>query len=206
MINFEAVIRHFGQEAQRLQAEEAEVIDNTVLLILENRAAEGRIETVRNWLRSYQTFQGIDGANRSAIATAVLEWADSRDVQRNLTSVDALAMAHAELMAVCTRANGANRNFTSLASKALWLRYPESVPIFDSFTQRALWVVSKLETNLTVLPDDWSEYHKFAHIWKALYERYASALNAIDMGTYPFRVRVFDKILWLIGEPRYGIR
>ena len=143
---------------------------------------------------------------RLAIATAVLEWADSRNLQRDLTSVNAIADAHVEIMEVCTRARGEKRDFTSLASKALWLCYPDSVPIFDSFVQRALWVISKLEPDIALLPDNNPEYRKFVHLWKALNERYATTLNNMDIGSYPYRVRIFDKILWLIGNPLYGVR
>jgi hypothetical protein len=206
MISLEAVIRHFGQEALRLQLAESEKGDSKTLLALENRAAPDRSEVIRSWLQSYAVFQGIDGPNRPAIATALLEWGDSRNLQRDLRTVNALVAAHEELMTVCTRANGKKRDFTSLASKALWLCYPNSTPIFDRFAQRTLWVISKLEPDITVLPDTEPEYRKFVHVWKALYDRYTSAINEIDLGTYPYRVRIFDKILWLIGEPRYGVR
>lgn len=135
-----------------------------------------------------------------------MDWADVRDVKRDLTTTDALGQAHRELMAACVAANQENRDFTSLASKALWLCYPDSVPIFDMFAQRTLWVISKLEKDIHPLPDIETEYKKFVHIWKALYDRYASTINGIDIGAYPYRVRIFDKILWLIGEPRYGVR
>ena len=109
-------------------------------------------------------------------------------------------------MGVCVSANGESREFTSLASKGLWFCYPESVPIFDRFAQRALWVISTLEKDITPLPESESEYKKFIHFWKALYERYATIINSLDIGSYPYCVRIFDKILWLIGEPRYGVR
>jgi hypothetical protein len=209
VINIEAVIRHFGEEALRLQLEIFESTDRRALQILDNRTALDRSEGIRGWLQKYMVFQGIGGPTRLAIATAVVEWADSCDLQRDLTSVNALAAAHGELndkvKAVCTRASGKERDFTSLASKALWLCYPDSVPIFDSFTQRALWVISKLEPDIIPVRGNEPEYRKFVHIWKALYERCADALNRIDVGNYPYRVRIFDKILWLIGEQHYGV-
>jgi hypothetical protein len=91
-----------------------------------------------------------------------------------------------------------------LASKALWLCYPGSVPLYDSYAQRALWVICKLEKEIPTLPENEPEYRKFVHVWKAVYDRYAGAINSIEIGTYPYRVRIFDKILWLIGEPRYS--
>lgn len=186
-------------QALDLQLEESKNGDSQALLILKDKSASHRSEGIRRWLQSYRVFQGIDGPKRPVISAAVLQWADIRDMQRDLTTADALTMAHSELMAVCAQANGKKRDFTSLASKALWLCYPDSVPIFDRFAQRALWVISKLETDLNPLPKTEPEYRQFVHIWKTLYERYASALNEIDIGAYPYRVRIFDKILWLIG-------
>jgi hypothetical protein len=207
MISLERVIRHFGQEALRQLKNEQESRDDlNALEVLGKKAAPNRMAGIRRWLQSYEVFQGIDGPRRDAIATAVLEWADSRDLQRDLTSVDALAEAHVELNSVCTRAYGEERDFTSLASKALWLCYPDSVPIFDSFAQRALWVISKLEPDIDALPGKNPEYRKFVHIWKALYDRYGRTLEDIGIENYPYRVRIFDRILWIIGEPRFGVR
>jgi hypothetical protein len=67
-------------------------------------------------------------------------------------------------------------------------------------------LVSKLEPDISVLSTSDSEYRQFVHVWMALYQRYRIAIDAIDIGDYPYRVRIFDKILWLIGEPRYGPR
>ena len=204
MINFETVIRGFAPQALRLQLEEFEKADAKALNAVQNKLALNRDQAIRSWLQKYQVFQGIDGRNRLAIASAIVTWADTRDLQRDLTTADALNMAHRELMGVC--ACGGDRGYTSLASKGLWLCYPQSVPIFDSFAQRALWIISKLEKDIVTLPESEPEYRKFVHIWKALYDRYSGTLEAIDIGKYPYRVRIFDKILWLIGEPRYGSR
>jgi hypothetical protein len=66
-----------------------------------------------------------------------------------------------------------------------------------------LWVLSKL-LDIDPLPGGEPKYRKFVHIWKALYQRYEGTLNEIPLGDYPYRVRIFDMILWLIGQPRYG--
>jgi hypothetical protein len=67
-------------------------------------------------------------------------------------------------MTVCSHADGRSRDFTSLASKALWLSYPHDVPIFDSFVQRALWVIAKLEDGGMKGPTGGSEYRRFIHM------------------------------------------
>jgi hypothetical protein len=206
MISLEAVILSFAPQALRLQLEESEKTDTKALSALQDKSAPNRGEAIRSWLQSYEVFQGIDGPKRPAIATAIVEWADARDIHRDLGTTDALEEVHLELAAVCVSANGESRDFASLASKALWLCYPDSVPIFDRFAQRALWVISKLEKDMQTLPESETEYKKFIYIWRAIYDRYAVTINSIEIGSYPYRVRIFDKILWLIGEPRYGLR
>jgi len=203
LIEFSAVIRHFGPEAVRLQLREAETLDGPALDSLRNRNASDRATVLRSWFYNYQVFQGISAEKRVAVASAVLQWADAKELRVNLSTVDAVEQAHAELMAACSKADGRDRDFTSLASKALWLCYPYDVPIFDSFAQRALWVIAKLEDGGMAGIAAGSEYHRFLHIWKTLFDRYEAALSEIDTHGYPYRVRVFDKILWMIGTRDY---
>lgn len=203
MIDFGAVIRHFGPEAVQLQLRESETLDGPALNSLRNRNASDRIEVLRSWFYNYQVFQGISAEKRLAVASAVLQWADAKELGANLSTVDAIEQAHAELMRACSKADGRDRDFTSLASKALWLCYPYDVPIFDSFAQRALWVIAKLEAGGMAGIAEGSEYHRFLHAWKILYDRYGAALCEIDTHGYPYRVRIFDKILWMIGTRDY---
>ena len=207
MINFEAVIRHFGPKAVALQLDEV-MEDSAALQAMKNRSspdrsAADRVAAIRGWLRAYEVFQGIDGPKRTMITEAVLLWTDSQGEGDNLGTLDALVDAHKKLMDKCCIAYGRPRDFTSLASKALWLRYPETVPLFDSFVRRALWVISKIERDIAPPTAEKSEYRNFACAWKTLYERYASAITSIDNRGYPYRVRIFDKILWIIGTPGY---
>jgi hypothetical protein len=203
LIDFGAVIRHFGPEAVRLQLREAETLDGPALYSLRNKNDSDRIEVLRRWFYSYQVFQGISAEKRLAVASAVLQWADAKELGANLSTVDAVEQAHAELMAACSMADGRDRDFTSLASKALWLCYPYDVPIFDSFAQRTLWVIAKLEDGGMAAIAKGSDCHRFLHIWKTLYDRYGATLSEIEMQGYPYRVRIFDKILWMIGTRDY---
>ena len=44
----------------------------------------------------------------------------------------------------------------------------------------------------------------FAHAWKALYGRYEQTFATLDFKGYPYRVRIFNKVLWIIGTPAYS--
>jgi hypothetical protein len=204
VIDFEAVIRHFGPQAvSLLLSSKWKDADNKAAQALRTQSTPDRPKEIINWLRSYAVFQGITSPERHAIATAVLRWADSRGEGGRLTTVDDICQAHDSLKEDCVKAYGKKRDFTSLASKALWLRYPDDVPIFDSFAQRTLWMFSKLENGITPLAGKVSEYRQFVHIWRAFYEQYKAAIADIVPENYPYPVRVFDVILWIVGSPGY---
>lgn len=91
------------------------------------------------------------------------------------------------------------------ADHAKFLHPSESTVIYDSYAQRALWMISKLEVDIAPPENNWVAYRKFVYAWKALYDRHAPALDAIDAGNYPYRVRIFDKILWMLGKEDYSV-
>ena len=134
ILAFDALIRYFGPGAIRRLSDEADW-DKKALDAVRKRSAERRVETLRSWLSSYAVFQGIDTSRRDALAKAVLSWTDNQPDDSQLDSLDALVRAHAHLMGACSQAYGRSRDFTSLASKALWLRYPDVVPLYDRFAQ-----------------------------------------------------------------------
>ncbi len=200
--NFEYAVHRFAPLAlsQLRNVYEGEQGDKKAIEALKDRNAgeEARCKVVKRWLQNYSVFQGISDADRMLFTAAIVKWADSRILQTDL-NVEGIITAHKSLCSALQEIQ--NRKFTSMASKALWLCYPKSVPMYDSFVDHSLLVISKLE-NIYPIPDRKSEYHQFVHIWQVLYGRYSDAL-AIYESVYPYRVRIFDKILWLIGDRRY---
>jgi hypothetical protein len=210
MINFEAVVRHFWPKALRTIQDWNDLEhDQKGIGAITDKQLSTRRHDLRGWLQSYAVFQGLTGAQRDQITDAVLVWADARDPRRDLTTPEALADAHKKLMEaiqaawILNQADAKRRDFTSLASKALWLCYPDSVPIFDAQTRYALYVVSKIEDGITPISEKTPEYEQFVHVWKQLYSKYQETIENLNIANYPYRVRVFDRILWLIGRPSY---
>jgi hypothetical protein len=204
MFKFDELITHLGPRAAAQSCYEAP-IDNLALDAMNRRSSGSRVAAIRKWMDIYKVLQGVDGARRDAIAQAALEWVDCQEEESRMDTLDKIVHSHAELMAACSKADGRGRDFTSLASKALWLRYPDAVPMYDRFAQEALWMLSKLEPDLPTIPMNASKYGAFALIWRALYDKYAVAISEIDHRGYPYRVRIFDRILWLLGAPSYTI-
>jgi hypothetical protein len=57
LIDFEAVVRHFGEEAVRLQLQEAETLDNPALTSLRSKNAPGRVEILRRGFITTKSFK-----------------------------------------------------------------------------------------------------------------------------------------------------
>jgi hypothetical protein len=209
MVDFEAVIRHFWPKAlHAIRSWGEDVSDEKGFRAIRDKNLATRQADLREWLESFSVFLGLTTIQRDQITEAVLAWADARNPGRDLATPEALAEAHKELERTCqtcimNRPDAKEREFTSLASKALWLCYPERVPLYDRYAKNALHVIAKLEEGVNLIAETKSEYEKFVHVWKQLYERYSGTIESLEVGSYPYRVRVFDVVLWLIGQPSY---
>ena len=209
MMNFEEVVHHYWRKALRTIKEDPKELEHdreAIKAVTDtNTERSTRQKDLRAWFHYYRVFQGLTRAQRDEITEAVLVWSDARDPRRDLTTPEALAEAHAELMKVVCQAYGKNRDFTSLASKALWLCYPHSVPIYDRNVRNTLHIIGKIEDGITTISEKSPEYAQFVHVWKQLYARHEGTIENLDVGTYPYRVRVFDRVLLLIGQPTYRV-
>lgn len=205
-MNFEVVIRNCAKKAVAMQMDEHEKHDHAALLAVRDRGYPGRPDIVHEWLRYYGVFQGFTGSKRRDLTDALLAWSDARDLQQGLGGAQAIVEAHSDVMAVCDKRCEVRRGFTSLASKYLWLCYPMSIPLYDKNVRRALQVLSKTEAGNAWPEASLSQYHQFVLVWRTFYERHLKTLEEIDLGSYPYAVRIFDKILWLVGEETYGLQ
>ncbi len=207
-INFETIIRNLWVNAIKGMMWDHTHYDVKAIEAINRENDPNRRDTIRNWLQDYKVFRvrGI-ATQRDKIADAVLMWADSRDRERYLDGPDALYAVHKELMkSVCDAyihgSQNIRREFTSLTSKALWLCYPDKIPMFDSYAQRALWVLAKLEIGIAA-PSSGADYYQFVSVWTQFYKKYLDTISGLDTDGYPYKVRVFDRILWMIGKDQY---
>jgi hypothetical protein len=168
----------------------------------------GRQDALRKWLGSYRVtrFRGADRA-----AAAVLKFADDGGCDREVRlSYDELISKFDALHEQCRKLvplnkDNAQRDLTSFTSKALWCCYPSSVPIYDNFTQSSVWIISRLSgVSPTMDHPPKHRYRPFADAWLAMYSQVASIINEADLQGYLYPVRVFDKVLWIVGEPNYN--
>ena len=203
-MNLDELIKFNGPAAVAARLEEHLRIDKGAVEAIANRKLADRHRLVCTWLGNYRVFLGFDSAARDRITKVILDWSDARPAKSELKTTEAIVEAHQELRQRTQQAFGATRNFTSLASKALWLRYPQVVPLFDINSRHTLTVLSKFDGVSLALEPGLSEYHQFVIAWKALFNRHQKVLESIPLKGYPYLVRVFDQILWDIGSPNYN--
>lgn len=207
-IDLNTLVEVFLDEAVRRQREECQELDAPAVCAL-NEASENltsRTDTMLRWLRSYSVYQGFEEEDRRNVASAVIEFADARNKAATLQSDTEIIKLFDVLHEKCRQGvkqnrDGQLRDLSSLSSKALWCCYPNIIPIYDSFAERALWIISRLMQ--TKRPDAGSRYSRFVSVWRDAYRRVS--IDDDRLHGYPYKVRVFDKILWIIGQRDFGV-
>jgi len=203
MLDLDAVARTFLRPAIWLSKRE-HVVDAPVIKAVHDQNQPKREDVLKNWLRSYSVLQGLCDDQRDAVVRAILRFADKRECDLDLSlSYNGVMTNFRELYYDCK--NVVQRDVTSLTSKALWCCYPSAIPLYDQYAQQSIWMISRLagiELKNEHKPGD--RYGPYAEIWFAIYRALSPLIDASDLEGYPYRVRVFDKILWMIGEANYN--
>jgi hypothetical protein len=182
--------------------------DKEIVAAVSNRGMEleQRQKLMVSWLRLYAVLRYFPSESATGIAKAVLNYADALPPNARVRDQDAILSSYRKLnetllpFARRTRSDQAI-SMTSLTSKALWCCYPQDVPIFDSYASCALRVLSRL-CDITV-KSTLKDYEAFVSAWFALYERVEPFLDQADLSYYPYKVRVFDRLLWDLGQPSF---
>jgi hypothetical protein len=174
-------------------------------------------QIVKSWMQDYKLFQGITGPHRDAVVDCFLHFAHSHRRLSTLSD-EAVKSLYAGLFAALFRR--VPRCWMSATSKLLWCLYPERIVMYDEFVLRALLVMQRIDDDLAGFPRIGSRptIKKEADIQGAiahyfLYQDMVQRLNMIHSGTlaqlrkrhhekYAFDIRIVDKLLWMIGNPK----
>ena len=168
---------------------------------------QDRVVLVLRWLAKYKLLRLRGPDVKENVAQAALACLDGlpRTFHGHSIIEYALQLERACAVRLPRKKNGEERSEPSLASKLLWCKYPTLVPIYDSHAVRAILVLSKLmEVPRPVVGD--SEYARFVDAWNAIYDQVETLITQANDGRYPHKVRLFDKLLWILGEREYGSR
>ena len=179
------------------------------------------LQLVKSWMVSYNLFQGINTAQRDAIANGFLQFSRNyKSSNRQLTSTD-IEEQFGELLLALYRI--VNRSWLSATSKLLWCIYPDQVVLYDSFVYRSLTVFQCVDADLTAFPRIGSppkfdseasinkavqHYMGFQNLVKHLQQVHQPALDRLreknkETCSYEYDIRIIDKLLWMIGNANY---
>jgi hypothetical protein len=118
-------------------------------------------KSLKTWMDRYRVLRGkkLSTTVRERLVRAIIK--DAPQISRSLLATSILGR-HAEIRAYCNTVEGIkikdektgierDRDFTSLASKLLWLLHPETVPIFDSQAWCATTVIARISGKVYTL-------------------------------------------------------
>ena len=172
------------------------------------RSRSGAIHTLQDrddllrWLQRYSVLQGFTTDQRSRIAQNALRFAASLGTGSRLERSQVWA-AFSAMSNFLLRADDNSlfkaRSVDSMASKLLWLCYPEDVPILDRFAEAGLMVVWRLLGKDYPPPGTRDRYHAFTTAWFRSFDELATEITVDER--YPYAVRQFDYFLLALGAP-----
>ena len=181
-----------------------------MLAVLSDRAlpSEVRVASMAEWLRAYGVHR-IPGVTASGLAAVVIAYADDSSLGRNagltipelINEFDQLrSNFKLYLHTVAPAAEG--RAIESLTSKALWCCYPFSTPILDHYAENAVRMLCRLQGQK--LTSRGHRYSDFVDAWLNLYALVESSIPSDASPLFPYKVRVFDHMLWWLGQDNYS--
>lgn len=217
---FGALIKAYGKAA--LAAIDG-ATRNTDAIAIEAMAGQGtrgdRIAALAHWITLYKVhrvaWSGEESSFSAHMAQVAIDTFANQprgDLQRDFNHlVSSLNMAYQK------ENSGDDRSFLSLSSKLLWLRYPKEAPIFDSQAHRSVLILRRVHDahmGDARIPATRSEnrheskanadirrYGSFVQDYLEIYGRCQSAVEGFaSQEGYPYPIRVFDKVLWLLGK------
>jgi hypothetical protein len=176
---------------------------------------------LESWMRSYGLFQGITGPDRLKIVTAIGAWASSRRSASGAPQTRAeIEQLYGDLFHVIYAV--LPRSWISATSKVLWAMYPRDMVIYDDFVHTSMTVLQCVERCLAPyrrvgrqpavssaadIPRAVAFYMNVQDMVKELASSYASELamqKRKQSTSYPYDIRIMDKLLWMMGNPGWA--
>lgn len=172
---------------------------------------------VKSWMRDYGLFQGITGQHRDAITGRFLDFARSHARHSQVTD-EVVKELYADLFTALYRE--VPRSWMSATSKLLWCLYPKEFVIYDAFVHRTLVVMQCIDSNLSEFPRigaapaikseadialataHYMNYQAMVRKLQSVHAKALSDLRQRSNETYPYDIRIIDKLLWMIGDSK----
>lgn len=191
-------------------------LDPPMIAMLQNGPPNAVL--VLEWMTNYRLFQGITAENRVTIAKCFLKFAAQHerfDHEPNATEIQAMYAALFEALY-----GAVPRSWASATTKLLWCLYPQTVVIYDAFVLRTLSVMQCLDDSLASFPriggspsirtvndiqvatQHYMNYQAMVCKLLSDHSHLLQELRSRHAESYPYDVRIIDKLLWMIGNPR----
>lgn len=195
--------------AQAVSAQNA--IPEDILMIANIKEKTINIDLIMTWMRNYGLFQGIEKEKRIAMVQEFIQFVNDRDPIQVLNMEADFNTLHTKLY----YASG-NRKCLSATSKLLWCMYPNDIVIYDAFVARALLILQCLDKDLASMArfeippqksDDSTRmtnyYISYSNLVTTLFNKHKHVLTELRTSypnDYPYDLRIFDKLLWMMGS------
>jgi len=213
MINLEMLARTFvGPAIEITKANIQKKMDDPAIQAVHDKGQPDRENALKRWLESYAALQGFTKEDRRRVVDGMLGFADTVGCHFDELPFEELIKKFDHLHGICGKAVALTkadkeRDLVSLTSKGLWCCYPNGVSIFDRFVQNVLWILCKLsQVRPNASTANSGRYAAFADVWFQIYSQVTPIIvEEADRIGYPYKLRVFDRILWVIGQPDYVV-
>jgi len=180
------------------------------------REGAQNVDLVQAWMSEYGLFQGIAARDRLAVVSRFLGFAAEHERRNQELNADEIQTLY---LALCSALHGVvARSWVSATSKLLWCLYPDTIIIYDSFVHRVLAVLQCIDDDLNGFPRVGKpprinceadivvaaqHYMNYQSMVRKLLTDHAQLLQDLrtqHQETYPYDVRIMDKVLWMIGN------
>jgi len=173
---------------------------------------------VKSWMMDYGLFQGINSQNRTAIVNQFLQFVQTLTFNTDNLTIEQIKNNFTELLTKLFQT--VNRSWVSATSKLLWCLYPNTIAIYDTFVHRTLAVMQCLDDDLAGfsrigeqpsirstndIQGAVQHYMNYQAMVRKLLYTHSTLLQELRVQhqeTYPYDVRILDKLLWMIGNFR----
>lgn len=190
------------------------VSDPEIVEGLKTRSAT--VKLVGDWMRGYGLFQGIPSAQRDAVVKAFLRHSKTLKAESSPLTSTVIETNFKSLLTVLHQA--VERGWISATSKLLWCLYPHDFVIYDTFVHRSLVVLQCLDAglqnfdrigrpskikSLSDIDQAVGHYMNYQAMVKHLKNEHQPILDKLRKKydeTYPYDIRIVDKLLWMIGD------
>lgn len=173
-------------------------------------------EQIESWLSLYSVFRGINQEDRTEVSYAISN--NLYEIKTKVALEDIGSTNDSFKYILSTLSDVKSRKWISAASKLLWCFDPHNKVIYDSYVERVLVVLQPIEDvlkkidrigNMPAYKGQESNvklaeyYFRYSQLVKALYTKYELILEEqIERHqiAYPYKLRIFDKLLWMLGN------